>query len=113
MRKPSTTMIAIGGGDIAAAPEVLDEIFNKVENKKDARLLLMTIATNEVEGAYEKYNSLFRKRNIKHIDMVDVSVREDAFSDHSIKKLEAADAVFFTGGDQLNITSLFGGTPLH
>src|SRR4051794_37630289 len=109
MAANDTTLIAIGGGDLGAAPEVIDEIINTVERKKEAKLVLMTVATSMVDGAYEKYDRLFRKRNIKHIEMVDVSQREDSYNEASIQKLEDADVIFFTGGDQLNITSLFGG----
>lgn len=113
MAAKDTTLIAIGGGDLAEAPGVLDAIFKTVERKDEARLLILTVATSEVEGAYDKYDAIFRKRNIKHVEMADVSVREDAFDDFAVKKIEAADILFFTGGDQLNITSLFGGSPMH
>jgi cyanophycinase len=113
MAANDTTLIAIGGGDLGAAPQVIDEIINTVERKKEAKLVLMTVATSMVDGAYEKYDRLFRKRNIKHIEMVDVSQREDSYNEASIRKLEDADIIFFTGGDQLNITSLFGGSPMH
>jgi len=113
MSKSETTLIAVGGGDIAGASAVLDAILKTVEHRDEAKLVIMTVATSQVEGAYDKYNAIFRKRNIKHIEMVDVSVREDAFNAASIKKLEDADILFFTGGDQLNITSLFGGSPMH
>lgn len=113
MSSKDTTLIAVGGGDIASASEVLDAIFKTVERRNEAKLVIMTVATSEVDGAYAKYNTIFRKKNIKHIEMVDVSVREDAFNEGSIQKLEDADIMFFTGGDQLNITSLFGGSPMH
>jgi cyanophycinase len=113
MSAKETTLIAIGGGDLASAPTVLDAIFKSVERKQEAKVVVMSVATNEVEGTYEKYNPMFRKRNVKHVEMADVSVREDAFNESSIKKLEDADIIFFTGGDQLNITSLFGGSPMH
>jgi cyanophycinase len=113
MAGSETTLIAIGGGDLAGAPGVLDAIFTTVARKSEARLLILTVATSEVDGAYDKYNAIFRKRNVKHVDMVDVSRREDAFSEAGVKKIEAADILFFTGGDQLNITSLFGGSPMH
>jgi len=113
MAANETTLIAIGGGDLAGAPGVLDAIFKTVERRKEAKLVVMTVATNMVDGVYEKYDRIFRKRNIKHIELVDVSQREDSFNQASIQKLEDADIIFFTGGDQLNITSLFGGSPMH
>ncbi|MBV9215097.1 MAG: cyanophycinase, partial [Acidobacteria bacterium] len=106
-------MIAIGGGDLTAAKPVLKLIFDAMGRRKDARMVVMTVATNQVDGAYEKYNSIFRKKSICHIEMVDVSVREDSSNPKSLEKIERADLIFFTGGNQLNVTSLFGGSPMH
>ncbi len=113
MGKHRTTLIAIGGGEIAKAETVLDEIFQNLENKSDARVTVMTVATNEAESAAAKYNRLFRSRGVKHVDTVNVSQRSEAFDETSLKKVKSADAIFFTGGDQLNITSLLGGSPVH
>jgi cyanophycinase len=113
MGKSNSTLISIGGGEIAESPEILDEIARIEHKKPNARMLVMTVATSEPEAAAEKYRSLFRKIGFKHVDVVDVSTREDAFNDRSAEKVRTADILFFTGGDQLNITSLMGGSPLH
>lgn len=93
--------------------EVLDQITRHMQGKRDARMAVMTIATSDSEGAVDKYNALFRSIGIKHVDVVNVAQREDAFAESSLKKIGTAEAIFFTGGDQLNITSLMGGSPLH
>lgn len=113
MPKNKTTLIAIGGGEMAEAAEVLDEVFRHLESKSDPRVTVMTVATSDSKAASVKYNSLFRGRGIKHVDVVDISERDDSFNDASLKKIKNADGLFFTGGDQLNITSLLGGSPLH
>jgi cyanophycinase len=113
MSNGTTTLIAIGGGELEESRDVLDEFVKLVKKASDPRLVVMTIATNEPEAAAEKYNRLFRKKGIKHVGIVDVSQRDDAFKEASLKKVSEADALFFTGGDQLNITSLLGGSPLH
>src|SRR4051812_9163173 len=113
MSNGTTTLIAIGGGELEEAKDVLDEFVKLIKKDSDARLVVMTIATNEPEAAGDKYNRLFRKQGIKHVSIVDVSQRDDAFKEASLKKVSEADALFFTGGDQLNITSLLGGSPLH
>jgi cyanophycinase len=113
MAKGSSKLIAVGGGEMREATEVLDQLKRYLSGRSDPRVTVMTVATSDAEGAASKYNSLFRSLGIKHVDVVDVSQREDAFAEASLKKIDAADAIFFTGGDQLNITSLMGGTPLH
>jgi len=111
MGKSDTTLIAIGGGEIADAPQILDEFYAILKKHSDPRVVVMTVATNEPEAAADKYRSLF-KGEVKHVDVVDVSSRDDGFNEKSLEKVRDADALFFTGGDQLNVTSLMGGSPL-
>lgn len=113
MNKARTTLIAIGGGEMASTRAALDEIVRYLESKADPRIVVMTVATNESDAAAVKYNRLFRGLGVRHVEVVDVSEREDSFDDRSLKKVANADALFFTGGDQLNVTSLLGGSPLH
>lgn len=113
MSKSDTSLIAIGGGNIAEASDVLDEFLGLLKDKADPHLTVMTVATNEPKSAAGKYDSLFRKRGINHISIIDISQRNDSFSEAELKKIDKADALFFTGGDQLNVTSLIGGSPLH
>jgi cyanophycinase len=113
MSERKTILIAAGGGEIKESKEVIDEILRYLEGRSEPRLAVMTVATSDPDGASQKYNALFRGLGLKHVDVVDVSQRIDSFNETSLKKVEAADAMFFTGGDQLNITSLLGGTPLH
>src|SRR5215213_494572 len=112
MSKSHTVLLAIGGGEFAEATDVLQEFIELLKDKSDPQLTVMTVATNEPESAAVKYNNLFRRCGIKHVSVVDVSVRDDAFSERALKTIEKTDALFFTGGDQLNITSLMGGSPL-
>jgi cyanophycinase len=113
MANDKTTLIAVGGGEMAESKAAMDEILGHLEKLRDPRVVVMTVATNEEDDAAKKYNSLFRGRGIKHVESVDVSQRDDAFNERSLEKVKRGDLLFFTGGDQLNITSLMGGTPLH
>lgn len=113
MSNGTTTLIAIGGGELDEAKDVLEHFVKLVKKERDARLVVLTIATSEPDSAGEKYNYLFRKNGIKHVSIIDVSQRDDSFKEANLKKVREADALFFTGGDQLNITSLLGGSLLH
>ncbi|HEY8562467.1 MAG TPA: cyanophycinase [Pyrinomonadaceae bacterium] len=113
MSNGASTLIAIGGGELEKAKDVLERFLDLVKKNSDARLVVMTIATNEPEKAADKYTRLFRKNGVNHVGVIDVSQRDDAFKEASLKKIREADALFFTGGDQLNITSLLGGSHLH
>jgi cyanophycinase len=112
MAKSETVFLAIGGGEMADAPEILDEIFRYLQDRTDPRMVVMTVATNHEEDAKKKYDPLFRRKGVHHVEMVNVSERPDAFSETSVKKVASADAIFFTGGDQQYVTALLGGSPV-
>ena len=111
MGRSDSTFIAIGGG--GQTEDTLDALFAPLEKVRDPRVAVMTVASNTENGMTSVYNSMFRKRGVKHVSIVNVSTRDDAFDKPSLKKIENADLIYFTGGDQLNVTSLFGGSPLH
>jgi cyanophycinase len=110
MARSDSTFIAIGGG--GSSESIIETFFDAIKQESDASVVVMTVASNEVEGMRADYNAMFRKRNVKHVSVIDIVNREDAHDPSALKKIEKADAIYFTGGDQLNVTSLFGGSPL-
>lgn len=113
MSKSNTVLLAIGGGELSEAEDVLQEFTDLLKDKSDARITVMTVATDSPEEAGKKYDSLFRSLGIRHVSLLDVSDRNDSFKERNLKKIRQADALFFTGGDQLHVTSLMGGSPLN
>jgi cyanophycinase len=73
----------------------------------------MTVATDLVEKLGREYKDAFESLGVDDVQVVDVSKREDAQSEAGIKAVEGATGIFFTGGDQLHITALLGGSRLH
>jgi cyanophycinase len=113
MSKSDSTLFAIGGGEMTEAPDILDEFLGLLKDTPDEHIVVMTVATNEPKEVGRKYSSMFRNRGVKHVSVVDISDRDDSFDKRAIKKIHDADALFFTGGDQLHVTSLMGGSPLN
>ena len=104
------TLIIIGGHeDKGDDPLILKEVVRRVGNGK---LVVATVASSLPDEMWEEYERVFRRLGIKHLYRLDLDSHEDAFSDRKRKLLEDADGVFFTGGDQLKITSLIGASPI-
>lgn len=105
-------LIIIGGGeDKTGEKDILKEVCSKLDNKKE-QLVIATIASGVPEELGSIYKNLFTELGVKNISVLDVENRCIANESSSIATLEKAGLVFFTGGDQLKITSLIGGTPL-
>ena len=107
------TLIAIGGAeDKTGDCEILKEFIKRSGGKK-ARIVLITTATNTPEETAKEYTSLFKKLGAAEVEHVGVAERNDSANEKSLELIKNATGVFFTGGDQLHITSLMGGTPLQ
>jgi cyanophycinase len=104
------TLIVIGG---AESKDDNAEILRRVADRVDGGcLVVMTCATEEPEAAWERYRDVFRDLGVSDLAHVDVREREDALDEERSAPIDDAAAVFFTGGDQLRITSHIGGSPV-
>lgn len=105
--------MAIGGGeDKEKDCDILKE-FVRLAGGDKASLLVLTTATDLPEEAAAEYMKVFKRLGAKQVEAVDVSERGDAVKPESVEKVKKATGVFFTGGNQLHITSLMGGTQLQ
>ena len=111
--KISGNLIIIGGAeDKRGKKEILKKVAEYINTKED-KMLIATIATQYPEQCYQNYKEVFTKLGIKNIAKLDISTRDDAFNKENIKLINTANLLFFTGGDQLRITSMIGGTPIY
>jgi cyanophycinase len=109
-RRRTGTLVIIGGHENKDDdPLILKEVVRRVGAGK---LVVATVASELPDEMWETYERVFRRLGVKHLYKLDVESREDAFSDRKLQILADADAVFFTGGDQLKITTLLGASPL-
>lgn len=106
-------LIIIGGAeDKKGEKEILKEVCSKLDRENE-ELVIATVATELPEEVGKEYTKIFRNLGVKKISVLDIQERDNAFEEKNIDMLKAASIVFFTGGDQLKITSLLGGTPLY
>jgi cyanophycinase len=106
-------LVAIGGGDIKEGDAPLLKEFVKLARGARARVVVMTVATDDPAAAANEYRAAFRRLGLDDIKVVDVSTRADAADAESLEAVAQATGLFFTGGDQLHITSLLGGTEMQ
>jgi cyanophycinase len=105
------TLIIIGGHeDHEGERVILKEFASRVQN---GRLVLATVASHSPEGYLEKYRRSFADLGILEVTELYVNDRGEAALAEKLEALSDVNAVFFSGGDQLRITSQIGGTPLY
>jgi cyanophycinase len=103
-------MIIGGAEDKTGRMEILRET---VRQSKKGFMVVMTTATEHPEEAGETYRSLFMELGAKDVEVIRVDDRRQADASEAAESIRRADAVFFTGGDQLRITSVLGGTRVY
>src|SRR5688572_23429288 len=103
-------LIIIGGNENKEGHKpILEEVARHVGRGK---LLIATFASEEPEEQWEEYRRVFAGLGVKRIAHLDARTRDEMLSEMQLQKVIGATAVFFCGGDQLKITSRFGGTAL-
>lgn len=79
----------------------------------DAKIIVLTTATQKPQEVGEEYREVFTRLGVENIDILNIDSRDDANKDSVVQRLSGAAGVFFTGGDQLRITSIIGGTKTY
>jgi cyanophycinase len=104
------SLVIIGGHeDKEGDKQILREVCCRISNQK---LVIATIATAHPDEVWEEYRQLFRGLGVTSLAHLHIESRSDAFATERLAVLDGAGAVFFTGGDQLRITSRIGGAPV-
>ena len=111
MERSDRTLIIIGGKEDRSNDKlILSEVARRVGSGK---LVVTTVAmANDTEELFEQYEKAFRSLGVKHLYNLEINERGEATLPSKVKILDDASGVFFTGGDQIKITSQIGDTPI-
>ncbi len=109
---PLGTLVAIGGNeDKTADLKVLRAIVNLPERPAKIVEVIPTASRIPAEAGGQ-YVEPFHKLGVETVNIMDIETRQEANDPALVKRIIAADVVYFTGGDQLRLTNLLGGSQL-
>lgn len=77
------------------------------------RLVLATVASHQPEGYFEAYRDAFAALGVTDLVELYVQERAEAQDPEKLRLFDGATGVFFSGGDQLRISSQLGDTPVE
>jgi len=104
-------IVPIGGAeDKEANPKVLRR-FVELCGGTDARIVVIPTASKLIETG-SQYERLFPELGAGQVSVLDFDTRRDTQEQNRLKAIEDATGVFFTGGNQLRLSTLLGGTPV-
>ncbi|HEU4471189.1 MAG TPA: cyanophycinase [Flavisolibacter sp.] len=120
---PSGTLLIIGGkenkgeegpenkkrpGDFIKL-EVLQK-FKDLLPKSNSIVEVVTTSSSEGEESFKDYKRVFEELGITNVGHIHHMSRRELLQDSMLERIEKADGFFFSGGDQLKLTSIYGGT---
>jgi cyanophycinase len=100
-------LIPIGGK--LADPEIIDR-FIQLCGGPGSRIVIIPTASQDPEMG-EWYEQQFAEHGVKKAQSVNFQRRNDCDDADWVLRVQDADGVFITGGDQLRLTTIIGGTP--
>lgn len=106
----SGNLLIIGGAEDKQKECKILRYFFQEAGSKDARICVITVASDQAEEAGKPYEELFHKFGCQDLQIIDIKTRQDADSQVIVDKLIRSSGIFFTGGDQLRITAMLGGS---
>ncbi len=104
-------IIPIGGAENKENDRHILERFVKVSGGSDADIVVIPTASRMAETG-PRYERLFTEIGAARVSSMDFDTRRDCHEPGRLQRLEEASGIFFTGGNQLRLTTLLGGTPV-
>lgn len=92
---------------------ILNRILTESKNKGESRIEIITTASKIPAQVGREYKRAFEYLGSRNVDVLSIENREEANVEATITRLKEADIVMVTGGDQLRLSSLLGGTLFH
>src|SRR5271166_2536504 len=104
-------IVPIGGAENKENDRHILERFVRISGGAEANIVVIPTASRMHETG-SRYEKLFKDLGAAEVATMDFDTRRDCQEPGRLRRLEAASGIFFTGGNQLRLTTLLGGTPV-
>jgi len=105
-------LFIIGGAEDREEDKVVLSRFVDLAGGESARIAVLTAASNYHDEVWAIYSGAFRDLGVGQCAPIVIDNRDQANDEALAQAIYDADAVFMTGGDQVKLLSLIGGTRL-
>src|ERR1700729_1174192 len=104
-------IIPIGGAENKENDPRILERFVRVSGGDEADIVIIPPASRMHETGL-RYEQIFKTLGVTRVTVMDFDTRRDCHERGRLQRIEEASGIFFTGGNQLRLTTLLGGTPV-
>jgi cyanophycinase len=106
-------LVIIGGAEDRLGRSDILRKFVQLSGRASARITVLTCASEFPKQAGREYVDAFHRLSARSVEVVDIHTRKEALSKQGLKIVQRSTGVFFTGGCQVRICSILGGTPME
>jgi cyanophycinase len=107
---PNGTAIVIGGAEDKVRDRVILARFAQLAGGPDARIAVIATASSFGLEAGERYKAIFTELGAASVIPLNTTTRAQANDEHAAKVIADSSGIFMTGGNQLRLSSMLGGT---
>lgn len=103
-------IVAIGGAeDKTSELEILNKVFD-LAPEGNSEVAVIATASSIPDQVHPAYEAAFERLGASRVHMLDIQDRRQAADEDNIRLINQSGVIFFTGGDQLRLTNVFGGS---
>lgn len=102
-------LIIIGGAEDKQGESIILEQAPQMMTQNE-KLTILTTATENPEESGKTYLEVFNRIGVKNVQILNINTRDDANNMDMCDVIKTSKCIFITGGDQLRVTSILGGT---
>lgn len=110
--RPKGALVAIGGNEDKEKDLKVLRIIAGLPEGGTRTVEVIPTASEYPKEVGQAYIQAFSRIGIGNVHVMDIEDRQHARDPEFVRRIQACDVVFFTGGDQLRLTSLLGGSPV-
>lgn len=120
---PKGRLLIIGGAEDRNGNDISEDANNRggkyeilknilPDGRKNSKIEVITTASKRPQEMEKMYENTFTEIGYNNVGFLSIEDKMQARSTDFYKRVEKANAVFFTGGDQLRISTIIAGTDL-
>ncbi len=103
-------LLVIGGAEDKYNERRILRKFLSIAGGENAEVLIVPVASDFPEFAADVYTQAFRNLGVANPRVLRATSRQDVFQADADELLDGVTGVFITGGDQMRLVSILGGT---
>ncbi|MEI4196323.1 cyanophycinase [Roseovarius sp. E0-M6] len=108
--KPIGKLIAIGGAEDKVSDSAILRRVMEFSGIETPRVGVITTASSIPDDVFAEYKDVFDRLGAGKVKHIRIRNREDVIDAEMLKMISQSDVIFISGGDQMRLTSIFGGS---